>query len=63
MLYISMEISQILPDDPGNDPHSHAPFFINPGDGKAHISRRTRRSKFLKSVSFSECQNEDLMNG
>lgn len=32
-----MEISQILPDNPGNDPHSHAPFFINPGDGKAHI--------------------------
>ena len=30
-------ISQILPDDPGNDPHGHAPFFINPGDGKAHI--------------------------
>ena len=22
---------------PGNDPHSHAPFFVNPGDGKAHI--------------------------
>ena len=34
---MSMDISQILPDDPGNDPHSHAPFFINPGDGKAHI--------------------------
>ena len=32
-----MDISQILPDDPGNNPHSHAPFFINPGDGKAHI--------------------------
>lgn len=30
-------ISQILPDDSGNDPHSHAPFFINPGDSKAHI--------------------------
>ena len=27
------------------------------------ISRRTRRSRFLKSVSFSECQSEDLMNG
>ena len=31
------KILQILPDDPGNNPHSHAPFFINPGDGKAHI--------------------------
>ena len=30
---------------------------------KTCISRRTRRSKFLKSVSFSECQNEDSMNG
>ncbi len=38
MLYVmSIKLSQILPDDPGNDPHSHAPFFINPGDGKAHI--------------------------
>ena len=30
---------------------------------KTCISRRTRHSKFLKSVSFSECQNEDSMNG
>lgn len=28
---------QTLPNDPGNDPYSHAPFFINLGDGKAHI--------------------------
>ena len=34
---VFIEILQILPDDPGNDPHGHAPFFINPGDGKAHI--------------------------
>ena len=38
MLYaMSIKLLQILPDDPGNDPHSHAPFFINPGDSKAHI--------------------------
>lgn len=32
-----IEISQILPDDPGYDSNCHAPLFINPGDGKAHI--------------------------
>lgn len=28
---------QILPDDPCNDPHGHAPFFIQTCHGKAHI--------------------------
>lgn len=38
MLYaMSIKLLQILPDDPGYDSNCHAPLFINPGDGKAHI--------------------------
>ena len=48
-----MDISQILPDDPGNNPHSHAPFFINPGDGKAHIILLAGSSVVVAGVGHS----------
>ena len=50
---MSMDISQILPDDPGNDPHSHAPIFINPGDGKAHIILLAGSPVVVAGVGYS----------
>ena len=36
-MIVRLSLLQILPYNPCNDPHSHAPFLVNLRHGKAHI--------------------------
>ena len=52
-VYLAADIQRILESERAN-----LICFL-----KKCISRKIRHSKFLKLVSFSECQREDLMTG
>ena len=56
--FLCLTVSQILPDNSGNAPHSHAPFFINPGDGKAH--KILKPLKFLKELGSWKLKSRKL---
>ena len=48
----SVFVLQVLPDDPRDDAHGHAPLHIQAGDGKGHIILLSRHPVVVAGVGY-----------